>query len=218
MWLIIDDCIFSPKVWFCYHRYVCELWVAHGSNSQKVAKGVATSLEFPLKSPWSSRRSLVSLLDNDIGCCFKQTSLMELKSDSIQVRIWFQHQQRPLYRAACFAKIGMLVISTCHIIWWAFFYICFDVYEHIHTQYNQRHEGKYIIYYILNIICIIYVVTYYHYVIYIYIYMYVNFHIHISQLQFGDVKLSDSIWLGIFCRSLQGQNNHSGQITYYPRI
>ena len=50
-----------------------------------------------------------------------------------------------------------------------------------------------------------------------YIYRYIN-NIHISQLQFLNIKLLQFRCSFIFCRSLHGQNDHSGQITDYPRI
>lgn len=56
-------------------------------------------------------------------------------------------------------------------------------------------------------------IWYIHLFSYIYIY-----NIHISQLQFLNIKLLQFRCSFIFCRSLHGQNDHSGQITDYPRI
>ena len=124
---------FQKKVWLCHDRYVCELWggtlVKLTQSGKRCSNVPWVSVEISLTFTWISCICIIAwwwywmLLQTDI---IDGTP----KRDSIQVRIWFQHQQRPLYRAACFAKIGMLVISTRH------------------TQYKQRQKGEYIILYI----------------------------------------------------------------------
>ena len=193
---------FSKKVWLCHDRYVCELWggtlVKLTQSGKRCSNVPWVSVEISLTFTWISCICIIAwwwywmLLQTDI---IDGTP----KRDSIQVRIWFQHQQRPLYRAACFAKIGMLVISTRH------------------TQYKQRQKGEYIILYIGYTMYSHVITCYVIFDIYICSLVYI-YNIHISQLQFLNVKLLQFRCSFIFCRSLHGQNDHNGQITDYPRI